>query len=486
MPLWIPAYAGMTTGGAAGFEPPMIRIFRHYIPKSLIILGASEAFILFTSIYLGVTVRIFDFNPTDKLLVGDIWTKALLYTTVMMFLMATMGLYQRGPRDDLRGVLFRVGVAFLLGLLVMAAVITLAPPLSTGSAAFTVSFVTSSVGIMVFRVLIRQYTEHDIFKRHILVLGTGKLARQVEELRRRTDWRDTVLVGFVHVRGERDTLEQERVLHIKTSLLHLAIEHRVNEIIVAVEERRAHFPVNEILDCKMSGIQVVDMVTFFEKQTGKLKLDALSPSAMIFSDGFIQAVLKGYIHRGFDMCVSLFILLLAWPVMLVAALAIFLESGGSGPIFYRQVRVGRNGRRFSILKFRSMSVGAEKDGAQWAKEQDARVTRVGGLIRKTRIDELPQLINVFRGDMSFVGPRPERPEFVTELEEQIPYYELRHRVNPGITGWAQICYPYGASAQDAKEKLQYDLYYIKNYSIFLDITILIQTAQVILWGQGAR
>ncbi|MEQ8494877.1 MAG: exopolysaccharide biosynthesis polyprenyl glycosylphosphotransferase, partial [Gammaproteobacteria bacterium] len=217
---------------------------------------------------------------------------------------------------------------------------------------------------------------------------------------------------------------------------------------------------------------------------GKIRLDTLHPSNVIFADGFTQAVIKLTEKRILDILASLLLLLGTLPVMLVTAVAIFLESGG--PVLYRQERVGHRGKLFMLYKFRSMRQDAEAGGAVWARQNDTRVTRVGAFIRKTRIDELPQLLNVLKGDMSFVGPRPERPEFVTELARAIPYYELRHYVKPGITGWAQILYPYGASINDAREKLQYDLYYLKNYSIFLDINILLQTVQVILWGKGAR
>jgi exopolysaccharide biosynthesis polyprenyl glycosylphosphotransferase len=218
-----------------------------------------------------------------------------------------------------------------------------------------------------------------------------------------------------------------------------------------------------------------------------VKIDALQPTRMILLDGFSQAVLRSYSKRLSDLVASVVGLVLAAPVMLVAALAIYIESGGRGPIFYRQERVGRNGRVFQIIKFRSMRVDAEKLGVpQFAARNDPRVTAVGRFIRKTRIDELPQLFNVLKDEMSFVGPRPERPQFVEALSRKIPYYALRHRVNPGITGWAQISYPYGATEQDARAKLEYDLYYIKNYSLFLDLTIIFQTIQVILWGEGAR
>jgi sugar transferase (PEP-CTERM system associated) len=463
----------------------MIRIFRHYVPRTLVLLGVSEAVILLLSVYVGISFNLMEFNPTDKLLVGGVWPKALVYSLVMLMSLAGVGLYQRGLRDDFRGRVFRIGVAFLLGVLFLAALQAMNRQVFIGHVAFTAALVCSVLGVLLFRALVYRYSDSNMFKRRVLILGTGTLASQVEQLRRRSDWQDMLLIGFVHVRGEPIDVHESKVLYIRTSLLQLALEHHADEIVVAIEERRHNFPLGQILDCKMSGVQVVDLLGFFEQATGRLKLDAMNPSSLIFSDGFIQAVLKGYAHRALDVALSAGMLAVVWPVMVATAAAIWLES--RGPVLYRQVRVGRNNRHFQILKFRSMTVDAEKGGeAQWATTNDARVTRIGTFLRKSRLDELPQLINVLRGDMSFVGPRPERPEFVEQLAQRIPYYDLRHRVNPGITGWAQICYPYGASDDDAKEKLQYDLYYIKNYSLFLDLMILIQTAQVILWGKGAR
>ena len=465
----------------------MIRIFRHYVPKSLVVVGCTEALILFLSIYLGVTVGIFDINPTSNLIVGSVWPKAMLFATAMMLSLAAMGLYERGLRDDLRGVILRIFIAFALALPAIYAVQSFFPKLAVGNPAFWSAGVFALVAITLLRALVFHYIGDSLLRRRVLVLGTGTLASHVEQLRRRSDRRDMELIGYVKLRGETSVVTPGKTMVIRTTLLDLAIEHRIDEIVVGVEERHMNVPINQILDCKMNGVQVIDMLGFFEQQTGRIKLDAMTPSSMIFADGFIQAVLRSSLHRGFDILVSLLVLALTWPIMLVTALAIWLESGGRGPILYRQVRVGRRGRKFAIVKFRSMSVDAEVAGKpQWAKANDARVTRIGAFIRKSRIDELPQLFNVLAGQMSFVGPRPERPEFVVELSRKIPYYDLRHQVNPGITGWAQICYPYGSSDRDAREKLQFDLYYIKNYSLFLDLMILIQTAQVILWGKGAR
>jgi len=465
----------------------MVRIFRHYVPKTLVILGGSELAILLGSVYLGVTLRLLDFNPTDKLMVGNVWPKAVAYALSMMVLMAGVGLYRRGLRGDLRGVMFRVGTAFLAGLLLMLLGLAVFPEWSVGSRAFTVAFGCSAFGVFGFRALVFRYSSAEVFKRRVVVLGAGRQAAQIERLRRKSDWASMTLVGFIDCEEEDRVVSESRLIKAEGTLRDTLSCHGADELVVAVADRRQGFPVSEILDCKMSGIQVVDVLGFFEQQSGKIQLAALRPSSLIFADGFIQAVLRSSLHRGFDLLVSGAFLALAWPLMLATAAAIWCESGGRGPVLYRQVRVGKNGVPFGILKFRSMRVDAESGGKpRWADATDARVTRVGALIRKLRIDELPQLVNVLKGQMSFVGPRPERPEFVAELAAKIPYYQLRHRVNPGITGWAQISYPYGASVRDAREKLQYDLYYIKNYSLFLDLTILLQTAQVVLWGQGAR
>jgi sugar transferase (PEP-CTERM system associated) len=266
-----------------------------------------------------------------------------------------------------------------------------------------------------------------------------------------------------------------------------AVAASIDEVVIAMDDRRQNFPLHDLLECRVKGIDVLDLMNFLERETGKVKLDVMNPSWIIFSEGFKRNGLREFVRRAFDLIASLGLLAIAWPLMIIAAVAIKFEDGIGAPIFYRQQRVGIDGKVFNLLKFRSMSVNAEADGkAQWAQKNDSRVTRVGGVMRKTRIDELPQLLNVLRGDMSFVGPRPERPEFVSQLNERIPYYRERHCVKPGITGWAQLCYPYGSSEKDALEKLQYDLYYVKNHGFLFDLMILLQTAEVVLWGKGAR
>jgi len=271
-------------------------------------------------------------------------------------------------------------------------------------------------------------------------------------------------------------------------LIRYVEEMDIDEIVIAVDDRRSTtFPAKELIDCKMSGINILDLVTFFERRAGKIRLDMLNPSWLYLSEGFHVGTLRRIGKRVLDICVVLILLPIALPFMLFVTLAIIIESRGRGPVLYSQTRVKQNGEPFKIYKFRSMATDAEKDGvARWASKNDSRITRVGSVIRKGRLDELPQLCNVLKGDMSFVGPRPERPEFVAKLAKTIPYYEERHRVKPGLTGWAQVCYSYGDTEEDSIQKLQYDLYYVKNYSVLLDMLILLQTAEVVMLGKGAQ
>jgi sugar transferase (PEP-CTERM system associated) len=245
--------------------------------------------------------------------------------------------------------------------------------------------------------------------------------------------------------------------------------------------------IEELLECRQSGIAITDLTTFFEREAGRVQLSLTHPSWLVYSGGFNATPMRRFTKRSFDLAASLCVLLLTWPLMLLVALAIVIESGPGQPVFYRQERVGARGRTFQLIKFRSMRTDAERDGvARWASQNDDRVTRVGRFIRKVRLDELPQLWNVLKGEMSLIGPRPERPQFVADLATKISYYNLRHCLKPGLAGWAQLRYPYGASEDDAEEKLKYDLYYVKNHNLLFDLLILIQTVEVVLFRRGAR
>jgi len=435
------------------------------------------------SVHIGTALR-FD-SELDELHDSLFWP-SLLFASVVFGSMVAMGLYQRHLRDGRRGMFIRVGVAFTVSFGIMSMLFYLFPALFLGRGVFGYAFVFAVISVLAVRILYIKIVNREDLKRRILVVGAGKKANLIEKLlKRRSDRRGFTIVGYLPIGDEKIKVEEHKTISHSSTIMQLVEKLDVDEIVLALTDRRKDFPVDELLDCKMSGIDVVDIVTFFERQAGRVILELLHPSWLIFSDGFTHGLARDAIKRTFDILASSLLLLFAFPVMLVAAAVIYLED--RGPVFYRQVRVGRNWKLVRVMKFRSMRTDAEKEGApQFAKANDDRVTKTGKFIRKTRIDELPQLFNVLKGEMSFVGPRPERPKFVEDFSESIPFYAERHRVKPGITGWAQICYPYGASEKDTIEKLQYDLYYVKNYSIFLDLTVLFQTAEVILWGKGAR
>jgi sugar transferase (PEP-CTERM system associated) len=372
--------------------------------------------------------------------------------------------------------------------LIVAIVAFLFPYLRVGRGVMLTAALIAFCASAVLRFIFDRVVNEDIFKRRVLIYGVGKRAASIVRLRRRSDRRGFVVVGYVAAEGDDPAgVPPEEQISPPESLLKLCESKSIDEIVVAMDDRRVAFPMGELLECRLEGVEVIDLVTFLERETGKVRLDVLNPSWMIFSSGFRQGFLYSVAERFLDVLASLVLLVVALPLMLFAVLAIKVEEGMKASVLYGQVRVGQYGHSFKLLKFRSMRENAEADGkAQWAKTDDPRVTRVGSFIRKTRIDELPQIINVLRGHMSFVGPRPERPEFVSHLNERIPYYRERHAIKPGLTGWAQLCYPYGSSEQDAVEKLQYDLYYVKNHSPLFYLAIAVQTVEVILWRKGAR
>lgn len=422
---------------------------------------------------------------------------AAVYAAVVAVCMAAMGVYEARIREGYAGMMLRTAVAvFLIATAASAIVYFIFPDLGLGRGVLALAAVTTFTVIAVFRWFAFSFLDQERMKRRILVVGTGSRAAKIaSRMRRRYDQRAFRVVGYVPVGSGQDQISEHggQVLEFNQSLVQYCQDEHIQEVVVALDERRrgrdtsGGLPLDELLECRMQGISVCDVQAFIERESGKLDIELMHPSWMVFSDGFIQGSFRMASKRLFDVMASLALLFVAWPLMLLTALAIWVESGLRGPILYRQQRVGLDGRYFEVLKFRSMTTDAETDGqAVWATANDPRVTRVGRVIRRSRIDELPQIFNVLKGDMSFVGPRPERPEFVEDLTTQIPYYDHRHRIKPGLTGWAQLCYPYGASLDDAREKLQYDLYYLKNHSLLLDLIILIQTVDVVLVGEGAR
>ena len=462
----------------------MVRIFRHYVPVQLLILAVLEGAILFAAMYLGVALRFSGVEITDIL---PIYPRALVFAGVILSCLTALGLYMRETPEGNWSFYVRFMASFGLGWVAMTLVFYLIPDLFVGRGAFALAFIIGGAGTAVARFTFYRVVDQEALQRRVLVLGTGTRAAQVGRLlTEKRGGHKFRLVGYLPFGTGPHHADPDLVLPDRSPLLAIVHKYAIDEIVVGVRDRRnGNLSMTDLLECKLEGVTITDLSSFFERETGCVQLDCLNPSWMVFSDGFRRGSYKNVVKRLFDISVSLAILLLTLPVTVVTALLIFLESGR--PIFYRQERVGECGHVFEILKFRSMRQDAERGGApQWAKKNDDRITRVGRIIRLLRIDELPQIFNVLKGDMSFVGPRPERPFFVRNLAKQIPYYLSRHTVKPGITGWAQICFPYGASVDDAVKKLQYDLYYVKNHSLFLDMLILFQTAQVILFGRGAR
>jgi sugar transferase (PEP-CTERM system associated) len=463
-----------------------IRLFRHYLRTPILLLGAIETLIFFASVYVAVYLR-FKFSYLNNFDINHYFLiTAILFAILLNISMISVGLYQARLREGLIGLLQRMVVACVLTAIALSAVFYVLPILFIGRGLLGIAFSVSILSIGFLRYMLSRI-KPDLLKRNILVLGAGKKAKTITELRRRSDRVGFILHGFVHLRGEDDEVDIEKIIRLERPLVEYVDQHDIDEIVLAIDDRRKGYMMDDLLDCKMNGIEIVDLQSFFERETGKILIEYLYPSWLVFSDGFYRGLFQKYTKRTFDIVASAILLFFASPLILITIVAIIIENGIKAPIFYRQVRVGEDGRPFMLFKFRSMRVNAEKKGSvKWATQNDSRVTKVGKVIRKMRVDELPQIYNVFKGDMSFVGPRPERPQFVVNLSEKIPYYRERHRVKPGITGWAQLLYPYGASEKDAREKLQYDIYYIKNQSLFLDILILIQTAEVVLFGKGAR
>jgi sugar transferase (PEP-CTERM system associated) len=443
----------------------------------------EHLFLIFT-MYVALFFRWADFENLSVSL-GVHLPQAITFATVFSLTMFALGLYNKDHIRDLGTVLTRMLFSFFFGFIILALLFYVYPSLAIWRSALATAFVMAVCGLLLIRWLYLRFADTQAFKRRILVLGVGEKASRLEGLSQDNRSRGFVCIGFVPSSDANQMVGEQQNVWGNMSLPDLAREQNIEEIVVAMDERRGGMPVDDLLECKLTGVTISDYSTFWERETGKMDLDALHPSWLIFSDGFVGGWIQAAIKRFFDIAASLILLSVSFPVMGLAALAVKL--GSKGPVLYRQERVGLNGAPFMLLKFRSMRTDAEGDGVpRWASVNDTRVTGVGAFIRKTRIDELPQIFNVLTGEMSFIGPRPERPFFVKELRQVIPYYFERHRVKPGISGWAQLNYPYGASIEDAKEKFQYDLYYIKNYSLFLDLIVLIQTARVVLWPSGVR
>lgn len=455
--------------------------------KSLVLiefLCFSSALLL--SVYLNSAFELIS-HKIEHVAVNILFIHAIVFALVVQLSSLAMGLYNSKLRENFRGVVRRLLVSVAIGFFIASLI---NPFYGQGALAIELLAISSAMSLF-FASVVRYITlQIDFFgfnKRNVLVLGAGERASIIEKrMRRDVDRQGFFMHGFVVMNGDADDgIINENRITLDGSLVNYALEHEIDEIVVANDERRNNLPVDELFACKIRGVEVTEILDFIERETGQIAVNLIYPSWVIYSNGFASANhLRNTLDWVFNASMGFILLILTWPVMLITSILIKLDEGMKAPIFYFQERVGLDGQAFNIIKFRSMRIDAEKNGAQMASENDDRTTKIGKFIRKYRIDELPQIYNVMRGDMGFVGPRPERPEFVQQLIKNIPYYNERHNVKPGLTGWAQLKYPYGATQEDSLEKLKYDLYYIKHRSFMLDLLILIRTVEIVLFGKG--
>lgn len=415
---------------------------------------------------------------------------AVQFALIMTALGVVFSLFRVGEPKSLTVVFLRTAVVLAVGFPIAYALFSYDAVGNVGRQVLGTACLYALGGVVLIRAAVSAVQGAGVGLQRVLIVGTGAEALAVERVLDQGP-RRSIVVGFYPAGADdgvvmRDVTGGAATFPPSSNLAAIVQRFKVDEVIVAVRDQRGGvLPMRDLLDCRVRGVPVRDLSAFYERVRGEVPIESLKASWLIYGDGFAQDAVRTVVKRIFDATLAAVLLLLSLPVMFLAGMAILLESGK--PIFIWQERVGRGGRSFLCVKFRSMRVDAEGDGiARWASANDSRVTRVGRILRKLRIDELPQLFNVLSGEMSLVGPRPERPSFVAELKESIRFYDLRHSIKPGVTGWAQIRYPYGASVEDAERKLQYDLYYIKNHSLALDVLIIMETVRVVLFGEGAQ
>lgn len=460
----------------------MIRLFSHWFhwrPLAQALL--DSAFVI-----VGVVIALM-WNrhglPIDH---KQVFLFGIIVIAVAMSLSILLGFYQRVHKRTIIDLRTQALLSIYLSFPIAYAIFIILPLAPASRELAQLSAMSAAFGLLVSRISATSSATSGVAKRRILVFGTGAKAHEVKEALTRSD-PSAEIVGYFAASNEIELfVPGNQIISPTRTLYEAALATNAQEIVVALSERRGgSMPLRELLDCKLRGIKVLDLATYFERTLGQIRLDSLYAGWLIFGEGFNQTRARALMKRLSDIVFSSILLVLALPAMLVTALLIVFESGF--PILYRQERVGLNGRLFNVVKFRSMRSDAEKDGKPvWATSSDNRATKVGRIIRKLRVDELPQLFSVLKGDMSLIGPRPERPFFVDQLTREIPFYAVRHSVKPGVTGWAQVCYHYGATVEDSAEKLQYDLYYVKNHSLFLDLIILFETVGVVITGKGAH
>ncbi len=467
-----------------------IRIGNQHIKAPYVLLALIDAVVLFLTVYVGAYARFY--NELDPLAaatesVGNLFPRAVIHAVIVVVTLLSMGLYQAQRREHIINKLSRLTVGFIIAFIAFGFIFYIFPDIYMGRGVFLIASSLSFLSLILFHFIFFHTVNLEALKRNVLILGADENATWITKMRRKSDRSGVNIVGFLPVEEEQIKIQSDLLLDASLPIEKIVEKYEVDEIVVALTDRRNKLPLKELMDARLKGVKIVELVTFLERQLGKVYTNLLNPAWIIFSEGFKQDSFRYFTKRIFDLASSAILLFVASPLYLFAALSIWLECGGKESIFYQQTRVGLNNKNFNLLKFRTMRSDAEQEGkAIWASQDDPRVTKIGKFLRTYRIDELPQIYNVFRGDMSLVGPRPERPEFVEKLIEEIPFYSERHRVKPGLAGWAQMKYPYGSSIEDAIEKLNFDLYYVKHHSLIFDLVILLQTAEVVLWGKGAR
>jgi sugar transferase (PEP-CTERM system associated) len=466
---------------------------RKKVRRSKILMLIEAIIICYVGYLTWVLVKYFLGSSFVVVPLVDVTYQVVLFTILVVLSALSVGLYETKLRETFRGLIRRIFVSVAISYFIIEIVTNVFLTNIEISRYFFPTYAGMTIlVIVVFRYFINRLGILGLGQSKIIVIGAGERASIIEKrMRREVDRFGFELLGFIPIPGDNreEGIKNEKLLHVKIdeNFKNFIADNGIDEAVIACDQRRGTLPVEILFDCRLRGVEVTDLLDFMERETGQIVVNLMYPSWVIYSNGFnSQNYLRDALDYTMNCLMAAIVLLLAWPFMLLTAIIIFFEDVNlkNASVFYKQERVGLNGRLFNIIKFRSMRLDAEKDGAKWATANDSRVTKVGFFIRKFRIDELPQVWNVFRGEMSFIGPRPERPQFVEQLIKEIPYYNQRHNVKPGLAGWAQLNYPYGASVEDSMEKLKFDLYYVKHQSLMLDILILIRTVEVVLFGKG--
>jgi sugar transferase (PEP-CTERM system associated) len=464
---------------------------RKEIRRSNIMMLLEAIIICYVGYIASVFVKYFFVSSFIDIPLYDFVSQVALFTILVVLAALSVGLYETKLRETFRGIIRRIFVSVAISYFIIEVITnTFLNNVEISQYYLPTYAGMTIIALVTFRYFINRLGILGLGQSKIIVIGAGERASIIEKrMRREVDRFGFELLGFIPIPGDNraEGIQNEKLIHVKIdeNFRNFIADNDIDEVVIACDQRRGTLPVEILFDCRLRGVEVTDLLDFMERETGQIVVNLMYPSWVIYSNGFnSQNYLRDALDYSVNLLLATLVLFFAWPFMLLTAALIYFEDMKSASVFYKQERVGLNGHLFNIVKFRSMRTDAEKDGAKWATTNDSRVTKVGQFIRKYRIDELPQLLNIYKGEMSFIGPRPERPHFVEQLIREIPYYNQRHNVKPGLAGWAQLNYPYGASVEDSMEKLKFDLYYVKHQSLMLDILILIRTVEVVLFGKG--